>query len=68
MMNETIWCLTEDDIRTVINDRFPSLNERQVEHIVKRARHKFDIPDWYEMVEAFIEARLDEVEGWEDEE
>lgn len=63
-MNDTIWSLTEDDIRMVLDDKFPELDAQKKEYLVERARHKFDIPDWYDMVVAFIEARLDEVEDW----
>lgn len=52
---DTIWRLTEDDFRAVIADKFPHLTEQQIEYILDRAHEEFSIPDWTDIVEAFIE-------------
>lgn len=55
MEKETIWRVTEEDFRCVIEERYPDLSEEQIEALLDRAHDKFSIIDWEEQVEVFLD-------------
>lgn len=61
MEKETIWRITEDDFRGIIEDNFPNLPKRVIEELIERAHEKFSIDDWSEYVAIFITCWLEEL-------
>lgn len=56
---ETIWRLTEEDVRMVIEDKFPLLTEEETEEVIKEAYKSFAMYGWEEVVDTFVEVIVD---------
>lgn len=55
-LDKTVWRLQEDDIRCVINDRFPSIkDEEEITKLINIAKESFYIEGWPDYVEMFID-------------
>lgn len=63
MKGETIWRIQEEDILSVIEDRFSHLDftEDDKADLIEIAKDKFSIDDWMEYVEVFIDANIDKL-------
>lgn len=52
--NRIVYQLTDEDIRAVIEDKYPLLTDNEVEKAIQVAIDKFTIHDWSEQVDDFI--------------
>lgn len=59
--SNTVWRLTTEDFRGVMEDRYPLLTDNEVEMIIAIALNKFNIEDWVDYVDVFISLHADEV-------
>lgn len=60
---ETVYRITEEDIRIALYHEFRDLTDEKKDEIVRNAHSKFTIPNWMDLVEEHIRAELDENEA-----
>lgn len=56
----TIWRITEEDIRIIARQQYPNASEEAIENVVNDAHKHFTMPDWTEAVESFIDGYIEE--------
>ncbi|WNO29745.1 hypothetical protein [Bacillus phage SDFMU_Pbc] len=56
----TIWRITEEDIRIIARDQHPNASEKAIENVVNDAHKHFNMPEWVEAMEIFIENYIEE--------
>lgn len=56
----TIWRITEEDVRMIAEERYPNASEEIIERVVNDAHKHFTLPDWVEAVESFIDGYIEE--------
>jgi hypothetical protein len=64
---ETIWRVTEDDIKTTIADQYPDLPSHKINMVIAAAHRHFSIEDWKDYVEAFVDLEVADLEDIDDE-
>lgn len=58
----TVWRITDEDIRVVAKQKYPNASEETVERVVNDAHKHFTILDWEDAVEIFIDGYIEEEE------
>lgn len=58
----TIWRITEEDIRIIATQQYPNASEETIERVVNDAHRHFNMPDWEEAVKVFIDFNIEEYE------
>lgn len=61
MAESTVWRLTEADIASVLEDKFPLLTEEEKDYLIEQAHYRFEIFDWVDHVDAFLSIEADEM-------
>lgn len=59
MEDNTVWRLTTEDFEAVIKDNYPDMAPLMVEKVIAKAHSNFEMPEWTEYVDGFIQATVD---------
>lgn len=50
----TVWRISDQDVRSLIEDRYPLLSESETQKAIQLAHDKFSIDDWADQIDDFI--------------
>lgn len=58
----TVWRVSEADVRMIIQDKYPDIEDSQVEELVDISYSRFVIEDWYEHLSVFLDLEVDDLD------
>lgn len=59
--NDTVWRVSEDDIKMYLSEKYPNLTTEQVEELIDMAHNDFSIPDHVEYIEVWVDQNIGDV-------
>lgn len=59
--HDTIWRVSVEDLKVVIEDKYPLLTPTEVERAIEVAYAKFSIHEWEQQVDDFLAVYMDRI-------